>query len=128
MTLTCYSTEAQVKVINKKEFLNLEHMDDPSWKYISQQSQLQYFSFMAKYAEKLQKTLFLKNPQRDDGNEDMKAMCYSLMKEQFWDSKPTAIEMFSIKKHMMMDPTLKNTSIKDMTKNDYDNLKGSDWA
>jgi len=29
---------------------------------------------------------------------------------------------------MLKEPTLKNTNINDLTKNDYDNLKTSDWA
>ena len=50
------------------------------------------------------------------------------MMERFWDAEPKAIQMYSIKQHMQKEPTLKNTNIMDLTKNDYDNLKTSDWA
>jgi len=52
-------------------------------------------------------------------------MCNNLMQEMLWEKHPTAIEMFSIKKHMHKIPTLQNKQITNMTKNDYDELKTS---
>ena len=55
-------------------------------------------------------------------------MCSDLMQEMFWEKHPTAIKMYSIKKHMHKIPALKNKQIANMTKNDYDELKTSKWA
>ena len=52
-------------------------------------------------------------------------MCNNLMKEMLWEKHPTAIEMFSIKKHMHKIPTLQNKQITNMSKNDYHELKTS---
>ena len=36
--------------------------------------------------------------------------------------------MYSIKKHMMRDPNLKFTNISQLNKNQFDDLKDSNWA
>ena len=53
------------------------------------------------------------------------------MKEMLWTKSPNApltIEMFSIKKHMQKEPSLKNKHISDMNYYDYKHLKTSNWA
>ena len=50
------------------------------------------------------------------------------MKEQFWEKDPQAIDMFTLKKHMQKETELKSINIMDITKNDYESLKTSEWA
>ena len=64
-------------------------------------------------------------------NKDTKVMCHNLMKEMLWKKSPNSpltIEMFSIKKHMQKEPSLKNRHISDMNCYDYKHLKTSAWA
>ena len=50
------------------------------------------------------------------------------MREMLWAKPPTTIEMFTIKKHMQEIPALKNKNLSTMTRGDYKDLQGSDWA
>ena len=55
-------------------------------------------------------------------------MSAGLMREMLWSKPPTTIEMFTLKKHMQEIPALKNKSLSNMNKNDYQELKTSEWA
>ena len=63
-----------------------------------------------------------------DHNGDIKKMCVNLMKEMHWSKPPQTIEMYTIKKHMQEIPHLKNKSITNFSKMDYETISKSEWA
>ena len=49
ITLTCYSADGEVKVVDQKDFRKLKTIDD-AWPYICEQSEYQQFLIMKKYS------------------------------------------------------------------------------
>lgn len=60
---------------------------------------------------------------------DLQALCDNLMRQMHW-RKPSdkAIDLYAVKKHMMEVPSLKETCLVQLPKNDFENLKESQWA
>jgi hypothetical protein len=65
----------------------------------------------------------VKTSEVSNNKEDMRAICTDLMKEMLWAKPPTAIEMFSIKRHMQDISGLKDLTISKMQIQDYSALK-----
>lgn len=60
---------------------------------------------------------------------DFKKLCNNLMKEMHWkqpDEK--TVEIYAVKKHMMLDPHLKDLSLMDLPRQEYEVIMESEWA
>ena len=128
MSLKCCSPEASVKVMDRKMFMKLKQFTD-DWKYMSHESEEQQVLFMSYYASMLRNTKELKHKDGDENKKDFKILSSNLMNERILDEKSSkALQMYSIKKHMMRDASLRLTNINELNKNQLEDLKESEWA
>jgi hypothetical protein len=127
-SVRCESSQGKVWRIKSEDFHKIRQVSDEQWNLLGERSMQAAKNLTATYMQKITQFIKLRQNESSRSKDDMHAMCQNLMKEMLWEKPPSAIEMFSIRKHIQEIPALKNMSLSRLGYQEYSNLRQSKWA